>query len=83
MCQQTETRFTGGTYTSHDKSKQVLWEEWSHYVAEKIRCLLNRENSLKDEGREWRVRVRELVHVKSYAPHVDHLVVDVECRPDI
>lgn len=63
-------------------SKQEIWEEWSHCVAEKIHSLLaDRDPDRDDEGRQWMVRVRELVHVKSYAPHVDHLVADVECRP--
>ena len=63
------------------QSKKEVWEAWSSYVAERINILLDRENPLKESGRQWKVRVGEVVHVKSYAPHVDHLVADVECRP--
>ena len=79
-CVQTKNKLTAPSCSPHVKSsKQEVWEEWSCYVAEKIRSLL--ADGDLDGGRRWRVRVRELVHVKSYAPHVDHLVADVECRP--
>lgn len=32
--------------------------------------------------REWRVLVRHVERVKLYAPHIRHLVLDVDCRPD-
>ena len=67
--------------TSHARPKRERWEEWSHYVVERIRCLLDRENPLVERGKQWKVRVGEVVHVKSYAPHVDHLVADIVCRP--
>lgn len=71
----------GGRCLSYDKSKREKWEEWSHYVMERISFILDRENPLPMKEKQWKVRVRDLVHVKSYAPHVDHLVADVECRP--
>ena len=86
MCAEAENKFAtnkSSTPQCHIKlSKQEMWEEWSRYVAEKIHTLLvDRDPDCDDEGRQWTVRVRELVHIKSYAPHVDHLVADVECRP--
>ena len=65
----------------YDKPKREKWEEWSHYVAGRIHLLLDGENPLPAKQKRWKVSVRELVHVKSYAPHVDHLVADLECRP--
>ena len=89
VSEQTKNRFTSRTpqvpgnkasMPQAKSSKQEIWEEWSRYVSEKIHSLLADRDY--DKGRQWRVRVTELVHVKSYAPHVDHLVADVECRPD-
>ena len=86
MSEQMKSRFTccspqnKASTPQPNSSKQEIWEEWSRYVTEKIHSLLaDRDHG---EGRQWSVRVAELVHVKSYAPHVDHLVADVECRPD-
>ena len=83
MCAEAENKFaTNKSSTPQCHIKQEMWEEWSHYVEEKIHALLvDRDPDRDGEGRQWTVRVRELVHVKSYAPHVDHLVADVECRP--
>ena len=65
----------------YGRSKKDVWEAWSSYVAGRITRLLDKENPLRERGKCWKVRVREVFHVKSYAPHVDHLVADVECRP--
>lgn len=73
--------YPGDKCIPHDNSKRDKWEEWSHYVMERISFLLERENPLPMKGKQWKVGVRDLVHIKSYAPHVDHLVADVECRP--
>uniref|UniRef100_A0A8C2YYC0 tRNA(Phe) (4-demethylwyosine(37)-C(7)) aminocarboxypropyltransferase n=1 Tax=Cyclopterus lumpus TaxID=8103 RepID=A0A8C2YYC0_CYCLU len=32
-------------------------------------------------GARWRTNNRHVEHVKSYAPHVHHVVLDLECRP--
>ncbi|KAG5851852.1 hypothetical protein ANANG_G00056230 [Anguilla anguilla] len=32
-------------------------------------------------GKPWRTSIRHIEHVKSYAPHIHHLVLDLECRP--
>ena len=55
--------------------KRREWEEWAvrtgvrlqGIMVEKVHC---------DEG--WRVELLEIVRVKSYAPKVDHLVLDVK-----
>ncbi len=61
--------------------KRQLWEGWARYVAEKILELLRAQTPVG--GQDWKVTVGHLEHVKSYAPHVDHIVVDLECRPTI
>ena len=65
-----------------DKSlsvKQAAWCAWGKEVAMKIAALLQEKQPLA-ASRQWRVTLRHIEHVKSYAPHVDHLVVDLECR---
>ena len=61
-------------------SKRTVWQKWAAYVAGRVHSLLALENPLPT-GRQWSVCVQHVEHVKSYAPHVDHLVADVECRP--
>ncbi|BDA41177.1 probable tRNA wybutosine-synthesizing protein 5 at C-terminar half [Coccomyxa sp. Obi] len=36
----------------------------------------------REMGRFWRVLIRHVERVKWYAPHIRHVVLDVECRPD-
>ena len=66
--------------------------EWSGYVRTKITGILNRLycphlDSFPDRpcngngAGGWSVSVRHIECVKSYAPHVHHVVVDLECRP--
>ena len=61
-------------------SKQEVWERWAEYVAEEMLKMLGKEKPQHpDSGREWSVTVKYIQHVKSYAPHIDHLVVDLDC----
>uniref|UniRef100_A0A452VB85 tRNA methyltransferase 12 homolog n=1 Tax=Ursus maritimus TaxID=29073 RepID=A0A452VB85_URSMA len=32
-------------------------------------------------GTQWKTQILHIQPVKSYAPHVDHIVLDLECRP--
>uniref|UniRef100_A0A8D2ATG6 TYW2 N-terminal domain-containing protein n=1 Tax=Sciurus vulgaris TaxID=55149 RepID=A0A8D2ATG6_SCIVU len=32
-------------------------------------------------GKPWKTQILHIQPVKSYAPHVDHIVLDLECRP--
>uniref|UniRef100_A0A671F770 TYW2 N-terminal domain-containing protein n=1 Tax=Rhinolophus ferrumequinum TaxID=59479 RepID=A0A671F770_RHIFE len=32
-------------------------------------------------GKAWKTQILHIQPVKSYAPHVDHIVLDLECRP--
>lgn len=56
---------------------------WINSVVEQVLSFLQLQNSkLEDESiASWSVEVRHVEHVKSYAPHISHLVLDLECRP--
>jgi tRNA G37 N-methylase Trm5 len=47
--------------------------EWCARLGEAVRALA------AEAGREWRVEVRHLERVKSYAPGINHVVADVYC----
>ena len=69
---------SGDTVVESSTTKHSSWCIWSNSVALRIMTILN---DLHEEKQCWSVIVRHIQHVKSYAPHVDHLVVDLECRP--
>ncbi|NXH05616.1 TYW2 protein, partial [Loxia leucoptera] len=52
------------------------WQRWAEGTATRIQGLL-----AELHGRPWRSSVLHIQPVKSYAPHVHHLVLDLECRP--
>lgn len=54
------------------------WVRWGNYVQQHMSALLTENNPIP--GFAWLATVRHIEHVKSYAPYVDHLVVDLECR---
>ncbi|XP_072292689.1 tRNA wybutosine-synthesizing protein 2 homolog [Eucyclogobius newberryi] len=61
---------------SGKKNDRGAWQVWADCTAERFIALL------KDTtGTEWRTHVQHIEHVKSYAPHIQHVVVDLECRP--
>lgn len=43
-------------------------------------CLATLRNMF-DLSSQWNIELCHIEQVKSYAPHVDHLVFDIECRP--
>ncbi|XP_042349314.1 tRNA wybutosine-synthesizing protein 2 homolog isoform X2 [Plectropomus leopardus] len=52
------------------------WQVWADDTANRIASLL------KDiTGARWITNVQHIEHVKSYAPHVHHVVLDLKCRP--
>ena len=61
-------------------ARQRAKEKWMKYIIEKIEPMLSEGNPLC-EGWRWDVSVGRVGSVKSYAPCVDHMVADVECRP--
>lgn len=52
------------------------WQSWAAATAARLQGLL-----AELHGRPWHTRVLHVEAVKSYAPHVHHLVLDLECRP--
>ncbi|NXB57338.1 TYW2 protein, partial [Struthidea cinerea] len=52
------------------------WQRWAEATATRIQGLL-----AELHGRPWRTSVLHVESVKSYAPRVHHLVLDLECRP--
>jgi tRNA wybutosine-synthesizing protein 2 len=55
------------------------WIKWSEYTCHKLKEIFNQF----DLKRNWSVSCTHIEHVKSYGPHVDHLVLDVLCKPEI
>ncbi|XP_074738562.1 tRNA wybutosine-synthesizing protein 2 homolog isoform X1 [Strix uralensis] len=52
------------------------WQRWAEAVAARIQGLL-----AELHGQLWHTSILHIQAVKSYAPHVHHLVLDLECRP--
>ncbi|NWW13554.1 TYW2 protein, partial [Oreocharis arfaki] len=52
------------------------WQGWAEATATRIQGLL-----AELHGRPWCASILHIEAVKSYAPHVHHLVLDLECRP--
>ncbi|XP_041652899.1 tRNA wybutosine-synthesizing protein 2 homolog [Cheilinus undulatus] len=61
---------------SGKRTDREVWQAWADDTANRIRSLL------KDiTGAAWITNIQHIEHVKSYAPHVHHIVLDLECRP--
>ncbi|NXW34926.1 TYW2 protein, partial [Phaetusa simplex] len=54
------------------------WQRWAEATAARIQGLL-----AELHGQLWRTSILHIEVVKSYAPHVHHLVLDLECRPTL
>ncbi|XP_012643627.2 tRNA wybutosine-synthesizing protein 2 homolog [Microcebus murinus] len=52
------------------------WQRWAESAETRIAYLLQQVH-----GKPWKTRILHIQPVKSYAPHVDHIVLDLECRP--
>uniref|UniRef100_A0A8C3RN36 tRNA wybutosine-synthesizing protein 2 homolog n=1 Tax=Chelydra serpentina TaxID=8475 RepID=A0A8C3RN36_CHESE len=52
------------------------WQRWAETTGARIRVLLQQLH-----GKPWRTNILHIEPVKSYAPHVYHIVLDLECRP--
>ena len=62
---------------SCNKKVKAEWLDWAKYAAQTLLIHLKKSH----ENQNWSVKIRHIEHVKSYAPHIDHVVLDVECRP--
>lgn len=58
--------------------KKVEWKVWAVHVSHSICSILHEIHKLT-----WKVSVVHLHRVKSYAPHIDHLVLDLQCQPSV
>lgn len=67
--------------TSDSVSKHIdrmkVWTKWAEKTCETLHKLM----CIAHSDRKWTISVLHIEHVKSYAPHVDHVVVDFKCCP--
>ncbi|XP_053931901.1 tRNA wybutosine-synthesizing protein 2 homolog isoform X1 [Cuculus canorus] len=54
------------------------WHRWAEATSARIRGLL-----AELHGQQWHTNILHIEPVKSYAPHVHHIVLDLECRPTL
>lgn len=58
------------------KADREVWQAWADDTSKRITCLLR-----DITGALWNTSIQHIEHVKSYAPHVHHVVLDLICRP--
>ncbi|XP_045176424.2 tRNA wybutosine-synthesizing protein 2 homolog [Mercenaria mercenaria] len=56
--------------------KNSKWYSWAQLTAVEVRDMLQRIH-----GNVWNTDILHIEHVKSYAPYVDHVVLDLKCKP--
>ncbi|KAM6923427.1 tRNA wybutosine-synthesizing protein 2 homolog [Xenentodon cancila] len=61
---------------SRKEVDREVWRDWADATATRIASLLR-----DITGVLWVTNILHIEHVKSYAPHVHHVVLDLECRP--
>ena len=61
---------------SSPRPKTEAWWKWGDCVCQTLKTLLE-----KELGGYWLTTVMHIEHVKSYAPHVHHVVLDIRCTP--
>ncbi|KAM4665016.1 tRNA wybutosine-synthesizing protein 2 homolog isoform 2-T2 [Discoglossus pictus] len=59
-----------------EKWRRMVWMEWAEKAAGQVRAIL-----VQIHGFPWQTRILWVERVKSYAPHVDHVVLDLDCHP--
>ena len=72
---QTYDQFVPNIQFGH-KQKEEIWKEWAEYLRLSLKELCQDLHKI-----DWTADVLHIEHVKSYAPHIDHIVVDVHCFP--
>ncbi|CAH2315690.1 tRNA wybutosine-synthesizing 2 homolog [Pelobates cultripes] len=65
-----------GTKEDVIKWKNMAWKEWAEGTESQVRAIL-----MKASGSPWHTQILHLEKVKSYAPYIDHVVLDLDCRP--
>ncbi|XP_061786291.1 tRNA wybutosine-synthesizing protein 2 homolog [Nerophis lumbriciformis] len=58
------------------RGKREAWQAWAADAASRVGSLLKELTS-----KPWTTSIQHIEAVKSYAPHVHHVVLDLECRP--
>ncbi|XP_018426951.1 PREDICTED: tRNA wybutosine-synthesizing protein 2 homolog [Nanorana parkeri] len=56
--------------------RTLAWRKWAESAEIKIKAML-----AEVHGTPWQTQILQVKKVKSYAPHVDHVVLDLDCRP--
>ncbi|XP_044124338.1 tRNA wybutosine-synthesizing protein 2 homolog [Bufo gargarizans] len=56
--------------------QRIIWREWAESTESKIRTFLQEVHNTP-----WHTSIVRIEKLKSYAPHVDHVVLDLDCRP--
>ncbi|KAM3912385.1 tRNA wybutosine-synthesizing protein 2 homolog isoform 1-T2 [Leptodactylus fuscus] len=59
-----------------ERSRRMIWRKWAESTKTKICMLLQEVHNIP-----WQTSIVRIEKVKSYAPHVDHVVLDLDCRP--
>ena len=71
----------GGVVHVHQNVNEAEIESWALFVAGKIEAFLASEIRAENMRGRMRVEVVHIEKVKSYAPRVIHIVVDLLCTP--
>lgn len=66
----------GTQRVTRKENDREAWQGWACDTSERL-CSLLKDTT----GTDWRTHVQHIEHVKSYAPHIHHVVLDLECRP--
>ncbi|XP_078480102.1 LOW QUALITY PROTEIN: tRNA wybutosine-synthesizing protein 2 homolog [Lampetra planeri] len=61
---------------SGKEADREAWQAWANDTAKHISTLLQEITAA-----QWRTNIQHIERVKSYAPRVHHIVLDLECRP--
>uniref|UniRef100_A0A8D2L5T8 tRNA wybutosine-synthesizing protein 2 homolog n=1 Tax=Varanus komodoensis TaxID=61221 RepID=A0A8D2L5T8_VARKO len=61
--------------TEPTRAARCAWQRWAEATRTRIRTLLE-----ELDGKPWRTQILHIERVKSYAPHVHHLVLDLKCQ---
>ena len=84
------SKICGLSQMSCNRKAKPEWKSWALNTSAEIKTLLNAttnelnskfERTNTSNTNAWIVQPLHIERVKSYAPHVDHLVLDLQCTP--
>ena len=64
------------TYNVARSERKNFWLQWGSKVASELESILNQ---IHCNEYSWKATCRNITHVKRYAPHIDHLIADIQC----